>query len=430
MILSPIALSLVQALALSSVPPAAAEPASASISAQDVVSAPAASSQTQQLQQARALASAGNREEALRIYNQMLEQSPGNSDARLARGRMYAWMDRWQEAEADLRAVVEQSPNYADAWSALGDMYLWSDRPAEAVQAYDRWVALAPQEPAALVQRGRAHRATGNLATARADFEAARLRGGDSVQIDRHLASLAPRMQNQEAFVPPGYHWSARASASRTTFSPERDAWNEQELALRRHFASGSIALELLQAQRFDRHDTALALDAYTPLWQRAYANVRYQNGLDDGLFADQAWRVEVFQGVGRGWELSGSYDHLDFGSGTDMYGIGVGRYSGNFYARYKALYVAGSHSLSHKGMLRYYFAGNGDDYFEVSAGSGRFDEDGTFGGTVRRSNSSAGVAFVKYFHPNWGFKLSAGYAGDVDGYDERRVSASLYSRW
>ena len=284
MILSTIVLSLAQSLSLSlsAPPPVEAEPASAS-----VVAAPSEPSQTQQLQRARALASAGDREEALRIYNQVLEQSPGNFDARLARGRTYAWMERWQEAESDLRAVVEHSPNHADAWSALGDMYLWSDRPAQATQAYTRWAELAPDDPAALIARGRAHRAAANLDAARADFEAARLHGGDTLQLDRHLASLAPRVQNQEAVVPPGYEWSARAGASRTTFSPARDAWNDQELALRRHFSRGSIALELLRAQRFGRHDTAWALDAYTPLWQRAYANVRYQNGPGDGLFAD-----------------------------------------------------------------------------------------------------------------------------------------------
>ena len=428
MILSPIALSLAQFLALSSTLPAAVQPASPST--QDLVFAQAGPSQAEQLRQARALASSGNREDALRIYSRMLEQSPGNSDARLARGRTYAWMDRWQEAEADLRAVVEQSPGHADAWSALGDMYLWSDRPAEAVRAYGSWIDLAPDDPAALIARGRAHRASGNPAAARADFEAARLLGGDPLQVDRHIASLAPRVQNPEAFVPPGYQWSTRISASHTSFSPDRAGWNDQELSLRRHFSHGSVALELLRAQRFGRHDTAWALDAYTPLWQRAYANVRYQNSFGDRLLADQAWRVEVFQGAGRGWELSGSYDHLDFGSSTDMYGIGIGRYVGNFYGRYKALYVAGSGSVSHRALLRHYFAGNGDDYFEVSAGSGRHDEDGAFGNTIRKSNSSVGVAFVKYFHPQWGFKLSAGYAGDVDGFDERRVSASLYTRW
>lgn len=420
MILSPIALALGHLLSPSAQSEAAAAPP-----------APAATdSQAQRLQQARALASAGEREQALALYSQMLEDSPRNVDARLARGRTYAWMDRWPEAEADLRGAVEQSPDYADAWSALGDMYLWSDRPALAIDAYARRVALAPDDPAAVIARGRAYRAAGDLDAARADFEAARALGGDAVQIERHVASLAPRVQNPEAAVPPGYRWSARVSAAHTSFSPDRDGWNDQELSLRHHFTRGSLALELLRAERFGRSDTAWALDGYTPLWERAYANLRYQNG--GGLLPDQSWRVEVFQGVGRGWELSGSYDHLDFGSGTDLYGVGVGRYVGNYYMRYKALYVGGSGNLSHRGTLRNYYAGNGDDYVEITAGTGRSNEVGNeqFDGSLRRSKSSLGVAWVKYFHPQWGFKLGASYANDVDGFDERRINASLYSRW
>ncbi len=38
------------------------------------------------------------------------------------------------------------------------------------------------------------------------------------------------------------------------------------------------------------------ALDVLTPLWDRAYANLRYQDG--DGLLPDRFWRVEVFQSV------------------------------------------------------------------------------------------------------------------------------------
>ncbi len=426
MILSPITLALAQILSLSAAPQTEPEPGSTTSTA----ASPEPSSQSERLQQARALVSAGEREQALRVYGELLDESPRNVDARLARGRTYAWMDRWQEAEADLRAVVQQSPEYADAWSALGDMYLWSDRPVQAIDAYEHWMALAPEDPAAAIARGRAHRAAGDLTAARTDFESASRLGADATQVERHLASLAPRVQNPEDSVPAGYRWSARISGSQTSFSPDRDSWNDQELSLRRHFTRGSLALELLRAERFGRNDTALALDAYTPLWNRAYANLRYQNG--SGLLPDQSWRVEVFQGAGRGWEWSGSYDHLDFGSNTDLFGLGVGRYVGNYYMRYKALYVSESGSLSHRGTLRNYYAGNGDDYVEITAGTGRSNEiaDGTFGGTIRRSNASVGVAWVKYFHPQWGFKIGAGYADDVDGFDERRITASIYSRW
>jgi YaiO family outer membrane protein len=390
----------------------------------------------QQFVRARALASNGQRAEAIALYTAMLQQSPANTDLLLARGRTYTWEKRWPEAEADLTAVVAAKPDYVDAWSALGDMYLWSDRPQQAATAYARWAELRPDDPAATIALGRAHRAAGDFGAARSDFDAARTRGADPMQVDDYLASLQPRIDDQEAVLPPGYLWALRVGGTHTSFDPSsRDSWNEYEVALRRKFDRGSLALEMLRADRFGDHDTAWALDGYVSLWERAYANVRYQRGPSGGLFPEHAWRAELFQGVGQGWELSGSYDHLEFdGSDTDMYGVGVGRYWGNFYARYRLLHVPGadSGSLSHRGQLRWYYAGNADDYFEVSAGHGTSHErdTGDFDRVVDSSHSSFGATYVKYFAPHWGFKIGAGFANDVDGFDERSVSATLYTRW
>ena len=390
----------------------------------------------QQFARARELASNGQREEAIALYTALLAQSPGNADLLLARGRTNAWAKRYPEAEADLTAVTTAKPDYADAWSALGDMYLWSDRPQQAATAYARWSELRTDDPAAAIALGRAHRAAGDTGAARADFEAARARGADPAQVDDYLASLQPRIAEPDAVLPAGYLWALRVGDTHTSFDPSsRSSWNEYELALRRKFDRGSLALEMLRANRFGEHDTAWALDGYATLWNRAYANVRYQRGPDGRLFPDNAWRVELFQGVGRGWEVSGSYDHLDFGgSNTDMYGVGVGRYFGNFYARYRVLHVpgVGSGSLSHRAQLRWYYAGNADDYFEVSAGRGRSHEldNSGFDRVVANNHSSFGVSYVNFFAPHWGYKLGAGFDNDVDGFDERSVTAMLYARW
>ncbi len=395
-----------------------------------------AASYDQQFAQAQELATSGRREEAIALYTALLAQSPGNTDVLLARGRTHAWMERWAEAEADLSVVTTAKPAYADAWSALGDMYLWSERPQQAAAAYARWAELEPQDPEAAIALGRARRAAGDLDTARTSFEAARVRGADPARVDDYLASLQPRTLEPDAVLPTGYRWGLRVGGTHTRFDPSsRENWNEYEIALRRKFERGSLALEMLRAHRFGEHDTAWALDGYASLWNRAYANVRYQRGPSGELYPENAWRVEVFQGVGSGWELSGGYDHLEFGgSDTDMYSVGVGRYSGNFYARYRLLHVpgVGSGSLNHRGQLRWYFAGNGDDYLEFIASHGRSHEReaGGFDRVVADSHSSYSVSFVKFFAPRWGVKLGAGFANDVDGFDERSVSATLYTRW
>ncbi|MGN6513558.1 MAG: YaiO family outer membrane beta-barrel protein [Lysobacteraceae bacterium] len=401
-----------------------------------VATAAPAGSYLQQLQQARELATSGHKDEAIALYTTLLQRYPGDADLLLGRGRTQAWSGRWPEAEADLRAVVDAHPQYADAWSALGDAYLWSDRPALAAEAYAHWSEVAPQDPAALVALGRAQRAAGNRDAARAAFEAAAARGLSAGEVASEIATLEPPPKDPDVAVPSGYRWSLRIGAEHTWFDPSRQAWNDETATLRRHFARGSLALEMLHADRFGSSDTAWALDAYAPLWQRAYANFRVQHGPQGGLFAERSWRAEVFQGVGTGWELSASYDRLEFAnSDVDMYGLGIGRYLGDWYLRYRALRVPGigEGSLSHRGLARYYYAGNADDYVEVSGGTGRSVDSATglAEDAVRRSSASFGVAWVRFFSPRWGVKLGADLANNTEGgYDERSVSAALYTRW
>lgn len=423
---------LLQALALA----AAGFVGSMQAHAQDAASqgSPVESHETP-LARARVLATSGDpaqREQAIGMYSTMLETSPENSDVLLARGRTYAWMSRYAEAEADLLAVTGKSPAYADAWSALGDMYLWSERPELAVAAYTHWLELAPDDPAAALARGRAHRAAGNAEAARADFAAARVRGAADEDVRRLQASTVPQFAMPDAIISDAYRWSLRAGIANSAFNGSRADWNDADFSLRRKFERGSLALEWIGADRFGRSNSAWALDGYASLWSRAYANMRYQRGPSDGILPRDAWRVEVFQGVGRGWELSASIDHLRFDSDTEFYGVGVGRYVGNWYMRYKLQHVpgAGSGSWSHRAVVRNYYRGDADSYLEFNASNGRSADLDRGGGVVRNSNAALGIAWSHYFHPQWGFKLGAGYSDDADGFDERRLSFALYHRW
>ena len=383
----------------------------------------------EQFQVARKLALAGQRDEAIRAYSDLLLRSPGNADVLLGRGQVYSWMGSWPEAEADLLAATAASPRYAGAWIVLGNMYLWSDRPTQAVDAFGHAVELKPDDPAARIARGRAHRAAGDIAAARADFDAAAGLGADTAEIEKYRISLTPRVQNPEAVVPAGYLWSASVAASWTTWSPERADWSDYTVSVRRHFDRGSLAVEFLGARRFDINDQAWALDAYVHLWPRAYVNLRYQHGPQADLFPNRSWRAEIFQGVGRGWELSASYDRLEFSSGVDMYGIGIGKYTGNWYLRWRRLYVPGDDgdSVSDQLLARNYYLGDGDTYIEARAGFGRSDDSLS---SSQSNRWSASFAWVKYPTPRWGFKIGAGMSNESDGFDGRGIFGALYLRW
>lgn len=386
-------------------------------------------------QLARMLSYANQRQEAIRLYTELLATRPNNSDLLLARGRTHAWEGDWPKAESDLTAVTARLPGYGDAWSALGDMYLWSDRPGHAVKAYGGWIAAQPAEPRAYLARAKAYRAGGNLDAARADLEAARTRGASATEVDRLLFALERRAE-PEAAIPQGFLWAASLNYNFSRFTPDRDKWNEYVASVRRYWERASLAVEYLRANRFALTDDAVALDAYIDLWSRAYANVRYQYSPDAALYPEDAYRAEVFQGVGQGWELSGSYDRLNFTStNVNMYGVGLGKYTGNWYLRWRTLFIPSTvkSGVSHRAIARYYFSGDADDYVELNGG---FSRGGEYRGQSQivdvTKSWTVGVAVRKYFSPQWGVKLAADYSDEqtVNPFVERSVSASLLFRW
>jgi YaiO family outer membrane protein len=387
---------------------------------------------------ARALSFSGHRDEAIRLYTELLATGPDNSDLLLARGRTYAWDGRWRESEADLTAVTARRPDYGDAWSALGDLYLWSDRPGDAAKAYGKWIAADPGNPGAYIARAKVEASAGELEAARADFEAARARGATDEEIDRYTTALRRRRQEPEAAAPEMYKWSASLAYDLSRFSTDRSDWRGYTATVRRYWESGSLGLEYLDVRRFDTGDYALALDAYVDTWRRAYMNLRYQYAPNASVLPRDSYRAEVFQGVGKGWELSGSYDHLDFtGSSTALYGVGVGKYTGDWYFRWRTLFIPSAAELgvSNRALARYYYAGNGDDYVEINAG---FSKGGDFvqGTSVVEATRGHGLGAVyqTYFAPQWGCKVAASYYDEKTTVEqsivEKSISLKVMTRW
>jgi YaiO family outer membrane protein len=383
---------------------------------------------------ARALSFSNHYDEAIQLYTELLATRPNNSDLLLGRGRTYAWEGRWNEAEADIKAVTTRLPDYGDAWSALGDVYLWSDRPRDAIVAYSKWIAVNPDNSRAYITRAKAHRAANELDAARADFEAALSHGAPDSEINQYLTSLLRSRQVPESEGPETYKWLLNLSYGFSEFSPVRSDWHYYSASIRHYWQQGSLAFEYSDSLRFGSDDYALALDAYVDLWPRSYANIVYQYSPHAILFPGEYYRIEIFQGVGKGWEPSASYDHMDFETtNVDMYSLGLGKYTGNWYFRWRTIFVpSASLSISHHFLARYFFAGNGDDYFEINGG---FGQGGEFlaGTTIVKTtrNKSYGAVFQKYITPRWGFKISTSYTdNNTYPFIERDISANILTRW
>lgn len=390
----------------------------------------------QQFEQARNYANQGQPAMAVGIYTKLLAATPDNADVLYGRGLAYSRMRQWEAAERDYVAALNAAPGYADVWASLADVYVWSGRPAQAVAAYGKLIALKPQDPAPYVARARAYREAGQAGPARADLDKAAELNGDRQAIAKARASLQPQapvpaLAAPGAVAPAGFDWQASLSGGSTRVDPLGQRWADQAFAVRRYWERGSLGVETLRTHRFDRHDTAWALDGYANLWRGAYANVRYQQAPQQRLFPHRAWRAELYQGVGDGWELSASSDTMLFASRADIYGLGIGKYIGNYYLllRHTNVLTAASHGTGDRLLGRYYYRGDGDSYVELAQSRGRSDDTLSLVGGRTHSGGTT-VSWVYYVTPHWGAKLGASYVRESGGGREKGVSAALYRRW
>ncbi len=391
----------------------------------------------QDMDAARQLLRSGQSEKAVDAYSALIVSFPGDPDHWLGRGLARVRLGKWHDAIEDLEKAVSLAPGYADAWSALADVYRWNDHVASAADAYARLAVLRPTDAQVRVFQARSLLALGDLTGARVAAQQARELGASPDSLPQIPESSAPvntvsvvRNSATEASSQ-GYRWAMSAGLYRTHaggFSA-----NENSFSLRHYTDMGSIAVERLGQERFGYSDQAWAVDAYPRLWAGAYANLRYQRTASPDLYPSRAWRAELFQNVGGGWELAVSRDFLGFGSGVLIDGMSAGKYWGNFFARWRHQRVQ-SDSSSGQGdrfFVRYYYEGDADHYVEVNVSRGRSDDFST--GLIFPSRSdSRGLVWYHFVNRDWGLKLSASESNDSAGVGvkARDAGVSLVRRW
>jgi len=128
-------------------------------------------------------------EEALVNFEQALSMAP-HFDFRLNRGVALAQLRRFVEAIREFDAVLVQQPGQADAHFNRGNALTGLGRVEEAIAAYDRALALRPNYLKALTSRGVAFQALNRNREAIADYE--RVLASDKNNADaRHNMALA-----------------------------------------------------------------------------------------------------------------------------------------------------------------------------------------------------------------------------------------------
>lgn len=365
---------------------------------------------------AKALAISGNHQEAIEAYINLLTKYDKDADGLLGRGRVYAWMGKFNKSENDIQTVVKNHPSYADAWSALGDMYRWSEQQKNSINAYSKWIELEPDRPEPYIARARVLMDNRQFSEARSDLTIARGNGGDKYQIDGII-----RLLNR---IPSAMLWEPSISHELQTFTPDRDSWNTTILSVKRKLAKGSIAIGGFKTERFSIGDESVFFDGYYELWSRAYGNFRFDKGLNPNIIAKQIYRIEVFQSVGDGWELSANFRQMEFTySKVDIYGLSFAKYFGKWYLRENSMIIPKDGKLGYTNSvsIRRYLS-TIDNFLEIGFGHGQEE-------ILLRASSNPhkltrdfiSIRFQHFLSDNFGISIASSY-NDEEGAPIRRV--------
>lgn len=126
-----------------------------------------------------AAAQSGDVDGAISNFEIAIAAARGDEEAAMPHfylGSLYLELGQVDDAVTHLEAATEANPAMAMAWAQLGSAYLASGRPLSAIDAFDQALALAPDDPALLTNRGQAFMHIGDEAAfekAKADFDRA-----------------------------------------------------------------------------------------------------------------------------------------------------------------------------------------------------------------------------------------------------------------
>jgi tetratricopeptide (TPR) repeat protein len=121
--------------------------------------------------EAQLLRDRGHIEESIVKFKQAIAADPKHAAARTALGELLLKIRRDDEAITVLRAAVDKNPTYSLAWYDLAFALRARNQHAAAVDAYERYIKLKPDDPDPYYGLGRSLQHLGRTADARRAFE-------------------------------------------------------------------------------------------------------------------------------------------------------------------------------------------------------------------------------------------------------------------
>lgn len=211
--------------------------------------------------------------------------------------------------------------------------------------------------------------------------------------------------------------WRAWSGVGVQTFDSDDRVWEDWlvlSAGIQRQLRWGVLGVKAFRSERFSLCDEGAAVNVYVDTWDRAYAHVRAQVVPDARVLPSSDVRLELFQGLEGGWEVSLAARRMMIaGDPLHVVSGSLARYLPAWYLRGRIDVTPSSDetAVSVGGVARRSLSAI-EGMIELAAGAGREVVDIGAGPLVDIRRSIAVAARLELFPwPRLGFAAGASYA-------------------
>ena len=324
---------------------------------------------------ARSYALNKNYKKAREKCNEILLSFPDYYDARVLKGRTFAWQHQYDSARFEINKVLEKV-NYSDAIDAIIDVENWSGNNKKALEYCDRGINNFPQTLGFRLKRSK-------LLIQENDGQAAQREILHILEIDPKNKDARDLLQKVRKITIPN-KISIQHSYEQYT-EPWTRKWQMVNVDYRRQTKLGSIIGRvymgdlILEGEKLFEKNVAVQyeLEAYPAISDENYLYLDY--GYSNGrLFPQNRFGIEYYQKVRHTFELSAGIRFLQFAAGDGpgkkilIYTGTVGKYFRNYWFSFRPYLSERSNGLSQSYYIttRRYLSTR-DNYISLELGKG-----------------------------------------------------------
>lgn len=260
-----------------------------------------------------------------------------NTDLLFLVGQTYYWEGNLPKAQDLLNNVIQKAPEHIQAHSILSSIHLEAKEMREVVSIADRGLALDPQNEDLLYNRAYARADQGHLKEAREDLS-------QLLSVNPNNKKALELKQSMEGFKIPG-SFGVYQSLQVYNVPFERKLWvttaeapvGDKNIKIIPRFSFGNLEIGDQK-----QSGSQAGLDVYPLTGPNSYMYVNYAYS-EAEIFPSHRSALEWFQGISKGWEISGGGRYLYWNDHNYFFTASASKYAGKWMPGLRLFYAAQS---------------------------------------------------------------------------------------